>query len=1041
MRFSSRELLIGLGGLVVLYAITLLEFVAISPDLRIRSFLVDPPGSAEGGIVIRQTPGLKSKQGQAAPQPGDVLLNVVWQPTPTLLDFFDAKDRLYDPDEKQIDRVNVTDQPSDWSSFKVSGLVQEFDASGPRRRLAEVIYRSFQKDADGRVETCWVEIQSAPPLELALSLLWLIPHLGILLVGGAAFWQRPFDRAARLFYVMCIVTMGSYLGGFHWWTVANSAWLTFPFIACGVLLPTVTLHFFLVFPRPIGWALHRPRTLLVLLYTLPVLAILGGAAFLMYARLWAPSGESALDPDAIANKVAALSALRTSINAYLVIASTYYAFTLAALIRSSLTVREPLERAQVRWILWAALFATLPVGYTIWLAATDRAAFAFGEAKIPMFFASFGFLLAYAVGMARHRLLLIDEVIGKGIRYYAARVGLTALVAAALAALGLWAGAWDAWLPQPQSRVAVIAVIVLAVALLLFARDRIQEELDRRFFSEKYQLGAALRGVHVSTEVQNDEFELGRRVVDSCRQALDVARVAVYRRSIAGGGEHRLAASAGGGFPDELQLDESMTAALAEEGSIQRVLAGSRAEVSAPQELLRRLSAQLLYVPPSGDSATTLLVLGSKENDASFTAEDLTFLSALGHVADVALGAGVHRRLAEQLRLATEQLQRAEEAAAGQSRQIAVLQGELTDLYVRQGTAPQLLLEGEFRREIIRGDSPAMNAVLDTVRKVASSDATVMIRGESGTGKELLAQVVHENSPRRDGPLIKVHCAALSPTLLESELFGHVKGAFTGADRDKIGRFHLADRGTLFLDEIGEISPETQVKLLRVLQERSFEPVGSSQTVQVDVRLITATNRNLEQMMEAGEFREDLFYRLNVVSVTLPALRERVGDVYDLAFTFLHRAARRFGKVVTRIDDAALAVLTRYHWPGNVRELQNVIERAVVLTDGEAITLADLPAELAPLREAGSQGKRAAAASAKPAISRNEERTPRRIAGPVAASAKPANRVATALADTSEREQLVAALRNAHGNKAEAARALGLPRSTFFSKLKKHDLS
>ncbi|MDQ3333391.1 MAG: sigma-54 factor interaction domain-containing protein, partial [Planctomycetota bacterium] len=684
-------------------------------------------------------------------------------------------------------------------------------------------------------------------MELALSFLWLIPHLGILLVGGAAFWQRPFDRSARLFYVMCIVTLGAYVGGFHWWTVANSAWLTFPFIVCGVLLPAVTLHFFLVFPRPIGWAVHRPGTLVVLLYTLPVLAMIAGAAFLIYSRFGAPTTESATDPATIARNVVALSALKASVNAYLAIAAAYYGLTLAALIRTALTVREPAERAQVRWILGAALLATIPVGYTIWLAGTDRAAFAFGEARIPMFFASFGFLLAYAVGMARHRLLLADEVISKGVRYYSARMGLTALVAAALAALGMWAGAWDAWLPHPQSTVAVVAVIVLAVALLLFARDRVQQELDRRFFSEKYQLGAALRGVHVSAEMQNDEFELGHRVVDSCRQALEIARVAVYRRSPTGAGGHRLAASAGGGFPDELQLDDSIVAALAEGGSIQRVLAGSRADLSAPQELLRRLSARLLYAPPTGHGVTTLLVLGSKDNDAAFTAEDLTFLSALGHVADVALGAGIHRRLEEQLRLTTERLQHAEEAAIGQSRQIAVLQGELTDLYVRQGAAPHISVEGDFRREIIRGESSAMASVLETVRKVAGSDATVMIRGESGTGKELLAQVVHDNSPRRDGPLVRVHCAALSPTLLESELFGHVKGAFTGADRDKIGRFQLADGGTLFLDEIGEISPETQVKLLRVLQERCFEPVGSSQTVRVDVRLITATNRNLEE--------------------------------------------------------------------------------------------------------------------------------------------------------------------------------------------------
>jgi len=309
-----------------------------------------------------------------------------------------------------------------------------------------------------------------------------------------------------------------------------------------------------------------------------------------------------------------------------------------------------------------------------------------------------------------------------------------------------------------------------------------------------------------------------------------------------------------------------------------------------------------------------------------------------------------------------------------------------------------------------------------------------MIRGESGTGKELLAQVIHDNSARRTQPLVRVHCAALSPTLLESELFGHVKGAFTGADKDKIGRFQMAHGGTLFLDEIGEISPEVQVKLLRVLQERCFEPVGSSKTISVDVRLITATNRNLEEMIGSGEFREDLYYRLNVISVTLPPLRERAEDVYDLAFTFLHRAARRLGKSVTRFDDAVLVVLTRYHWPGNIRELQNIVERAVVLADGDAISLADLPAELTSLRMPVPSPR--VLTTTIPARSRTLPK-PAVRRQPIGISRAPAEPDT----DSAERERLVAALRDSGGNKAEAARLLGLPRSTFFSKLKKYELS
>ncbi|MEZ6044343.1 MAG: sigma-54 dependent transcriptional regulator [Planctomycetaceae bacterium] len=205
-----------------------------------------------------------------------------------------------------------------------------------------------------------------------------------------------------------------------------------------------------------------------------------------------------------------------------------------------------------------------------------------------------------------------------------------------------------------------------------------------------------------------------------------------------------------------------------------------------------------------------------------------------------------------------------------------------------------------------------------------------------------MARVIHENSSRRDKPLISVHCAALSSGLLESELFGHVS-AFTGAHKDKVGRFEAAHGGTLFLDEIGDISLETQIKLLRVLQERKFEPVGSTRTVEVDVRLVTATHQNLLKLIEAGKFREDLYYRLNVISISLPPLRERMEDIYELALHFLEKSRLKTGKEVTGFDEAVLGQLISYQWPGNIRELENVVERAVVMADSDKIHLKDLP--------------------------------------------------------------------------------------------------
>ena len=264
-------------------------------------------------------------------------------------------------------------------------------------------------------------------------------------------------------------------------------------------------------------------------------------------------------------------------------------------------------------------------------------------------------------------------------------------------------------------------------------------------------------------------------------------------------------------------------------------------------------------------------------------------------------------------------------------------------------------LKDRYSFDNIVGSSPEMQRVFKIIAQIAPSRATVLVTGESGTGKELVAAAIHQHSPRSAGPFVKLHCAALAENLLESELFGHERGAYTGADRKREGRFELAHGGTLFLDEIGEISLGTQVKLLRVLQEREFERVGGNQTLRVDVRVVAATNRDLKEMVLAGKFREDLFYRLNVINLALPSLRQRPTDVPALAAHFLRHYASENGKAVRRFSDEALDQIVGYAWPGNVRELENVIERAVVLTDGESIEAAHLPPELAAVtRRAGA---------------------------------------------------------------------------------------
>lgn len=311
------------------------------------------------------------------------------------------------------------------------------------------------------------------------------------------------------------------------------------------------------------------------------------------------------------------------------------------------------------------------------------------------------------------------------------------------------------------------------------------------------------------------------------------------------------------------------------------------------------------------------------------------------------------------------------------------------------------------------GRSPAMRQIASQIRRIAPSHATILIHGESGVGKEVVARTIHQHSSRRERPMLCVNCAALSGGLLESEMFGHEKGAFTGADQMRKGRFELADGGTLLLDEVTEIGPELQAKLLRVLQEGEFERVGSSMTQSVDVRVIATTNRCLRQAVEEGEFRQDLYYRLNVLPLLLPPLRERIEDIQLLCNHFLSLIARREGQPAQQLGDDALVLLKQYHWPGNVRELRNICERAAVLAGDKAID--------AELIEPWLTGPAALAIPQTPG-------TPS-AAGSAFNPVKPLEQI--------ERDQIIQTLGHFNGNRAQTARALGIGVRTLGLKLKK----
>ena len=341
---------------------------------------------------------------------------------------------------------------------------------------------------------------------------------------------------------------------------------------------------------------------------------------------------------------------------------------------------------------------------------------------------------------------------------------------------------------------------------------------------------------------------------------------------------------------------------------------------------------------------------------------------------------------------------------------------------------------GRFR---LVGQSTAIKQVYSVIDKVADTPSTVLVTGESGTGKELIARALHENSSRRKGPFIKINCAAIPKTLMESELFGYEKGAFTGAVGAKPGRFELAHEGTLFLDEIGEIPVEMQVKLLRVLQESEFERVGGIKTIKVDVRVVAATNRDLQTDLQTGAFREDLYYRLNVVPIQLPPLRERTEDIAALVDHFVTKFNERLKKKILGVEPDAVDCLINHSWPGNIRELENVIERTVLFSEGPMIRLSELPPELLAARadRAGDKGDSRASGTRPAVLVAPDEMAlaPAGVAGEGVSSLKEAVKAET---ERVERELIQRALDETGGNVTQAARKLKISRKSLQTKMK-----
>jgi transcriptional regulator with GAF, ATPase, and Fis domain len=991
VQIQWRKILMTLAGAFICsYAFSVLWYVYSTPDIGLRTAF-DPEIRRIEGNAVFQDDGRSQ-----TPEAGDRIISVNGRPVRTWPHLLQALPELRHEAAVPVDALPAA---------------SDEHANFVRLDGSELVRVGFQHPQGGDGEgSCWCRV-GPPSEELLASILWFFLKVGLFVVGALVFWKRPTDVSATQFFLLCIVTLGAYMGGYHWSHIAGQPFLILVFMVCSVLLPAVLLHFYLIFPRPKSFFQRFRGRTYAAIYGLPLLSLIvmvsSYACAFWLARSKAP--EKAVD--------FALMLLLAEIYAYLGVAALWYLASVVCLVHSYRFASDDTERNQVKWILIGSLGALVPIGTTLYLAAVERNAFGGGAATWPMFAASVCFTAAFTISITRYRLMQLDQIVSSGMIYFAISF-VTGLGYYAVVFVGMLLAGWRSGSLLSQALLVSTTTLVL-LFILDIVRGRFKRALDRRFYREKYQLDRTLRRMGQAIEQLVDPPTLARQLLQASAEVLGVSRGAVYLRE-GNPPLYRVVDALGPAPPlGELSSGCPLIEAMLTHGAVFTSIAqGSAAD--PVQRQLRFLGGEVAHPLAHEGQLLALLVLGPKSS-GHYGPEDHNLLAAFSQLTALALKSAERHQTIEALNC---ELRTKVEKISEQQRRIHALQSQLT----HQAALPEAPSAAAAARPTppggIVGSSPIVHRLMQLVHKVSASQSAVLIRGESGTGKELLARALHENSPRAGKAFVKVHCAALSPGLLESELFGHVKGAFTGAHRDKIGRFELADGGTLFLDEIGDISLEVQTKLLRVLQEMMFERVGSSDPVQVDVRLIAATHQNLERFIEESRFREDLYYRLNVISIAVPSLRERREDIPELALHFLRLHGQRCGKNVAQIDDDALALLKGYSWPGNIRQLENVIERAVVVVEGPSITVAELPSELVEACDA--------LAEAAPAWPQADGKYALQLAGIRGERTERERR---------ERERLVRALAAANGNKAEAARALGLARSTLVSRLKKLGLS
>ncbi len=809
-----------------------------------------------------------------------------------------------------------------------------------RDRLDRSVAVEWRSKADGTIRRAEATVRTRPLRTYFWSLLWFAQEMVIFAVAARVFWKRPRDESAQLFFWLCIVTVGAYMGGYHWTEIVVEPLLIYLFVVFAVFVPVVSLHFYLVFPRINPIFERNRRAIYAALYGIPV----GFVIAIWWCMYRGSQFRSQSGPEAEAAVLATLWWIKWLACVYIGLSVVVFGLCIVCLSVSYRSAVTRAERNQIYWIYLASRLAILPIGYLLWNAWWEPARLGLSSAAWPMYVVSLLYSTAYAFSITRYKLMQVEEIYNRSKMYVLVSLGAGLLYSCVLVGTTLLIG--DQLLTNHALKGGPVAGgAMLAILILLGAtRERFQRAIDRRFYREKYKFDQAMQKMNLAVGKLVDRGTLGQRLLEAAAEILRLEWGAIYLVDAARG-PLKLAAWYGP-EPDErvLSADNPLVERLRLDPTVRAPHAMALSPSSDPAtDTMIALGGEVAKNLEADGEQVGLMVLGPKRSGMPYEDEEVAFLGALSSVAMLALhSAGIQQTL-ERLNL---ELRDKVDKIAEQQRRILLLQDQLTE---RGKAAGRLELGSPVDPSIfeeIRGSGQAVRRMLEIARKVSASNSAVLIRGESGTGKELLAQAIHAASPRNARPFVQVHCAALSQGLLESELFGHVKGAFTDASRDRIGRFEQADGGTLFLDEIGDISLEVQTKLLRVLQEMAFERVGSSQTIAVDVRIIAATHQDLEGLIRSGKFREDLFYRLNVIPIRAPSLRERKEDIFELAVHFLGRHAERIGRSVGHIEDEAVEALIAYDWPGNIRELENVIERAVVLSEGPALTLDDLSSEI-----------------------------------------------------------------------------------------------